>query len=127
MLDGTTGVLVSLAVNPNVALPDGGSRLFQSAFLIVASDPAADMVPFHELDTVSSLASTQLTVQPNSVDVVGLVTVTWPWKPPGQVFVPMHFARTNQLTDAVFDPYSRQPSYKWAAVEVRLPETWDPA
>jgi len=46
---------------------------------------------------------------------------------PGQVFVPMHFARTNQLTDAVFDPYSRQPSYKWAAVEVRLPETWDPA
>ena len=45
---------------------------------------------------------------------------------PGQVFVPMHFARTNQLTDASFDPYSRQPSYKWAAVEVRLPEPWDP-
>jgi assimilatory nitrate reductase catalytic subunit len=45
---------------------------------------------------------------------------------PGQVFVPMHFARTNQLTDAVFDPYSRQPSYKWAAVQVRLPGAWDP-
>jgi assimilatory nitrate reductase catalytic subunit len=44
---------------------------------------------------------------------------------PGQVFVPMHFARTNQLTDAAFDPYSRQPSYKWAAVEVRRPEAWD--
>jgi assimilatory nitrate reductase catalytic subunit len=44
---------------------------------------------------------------------------------PGQVFVPMHFARTNQLTDARFDPYSRQPSYKWAAVEVRRPEAWD--
>jgi assimilatory nitrate reductase catalytic subunit len=44
---------------------------------------------------------------------------------PGQVFVPMHFARTNQLTDAAFDPYSRQPSYKWAAVEVRHPEAWD--
>jgi assimilatory nitrate reductase catalytic subunit len=43
----------------------------------------------------------------------------------GQVFVPMHFARANQLTDAVFDPYSRQPSYKWAAVEVRRPEPWD--
>jgi hypothetical protein len=40
--------------------------------------------------------------------------------------VPMHFARTNQLTDAVFDPYSRQPSYKWAAVQVRLPGAWDP-
>ncbi|MCU1484526.1 MAG: narB2 [Actinomycetia bacterium] len=44
---------------------------------------------------------------------------------PGQVFVPMHFARTNQLTDAAFDPYSRQPSYKWAAVEVRQPAAWD--
>jgi len=46
---------------------------------------------------------------------------------PGQVFIPMHFAGTNQLTDESFDPYSRQPSYKWAAVEVRLPEPWDAA
>ena len=37
----------------------------------------------------------------------------------GQVFVPMHYAQTNQLTHASFDPYSRQPSYKSAAVEVR--------
>jgi anaerobic selenocysteine-containing dehydrogenase len=43
----------------------------------------------------------------------------------GQVFVPMHFATTNLLTDAAFDPYSRQPSYKYAAVEVRLPQSWD--
>jgi assimilatory nitrate reductase catalytic subunit len=46
---------------------------------------------------------------------------------PGQVFVPMHFAKTNQLTDAVFDPYSRQPSYKWAAVQVRLRDIQDSA
>jgi assimilatory nitrate reductase catalytic subunit len=39
----------------------------------------------------------------------------------GQVFVPMHEATTNQLTDSSFDPYSRQPSYKHCAVEVRLP------
>ncbi|MEX2394900.1 MAG: molybdopterin dinucleotide binding domain-containing protein, partial [Actinomycetota bacterium] len=39
---------------------------------------------------------------------------------PGQVFIPMHDAKTNQLTDASFDPYSRQPSYKHCAVEVRL-------
>ena len=38
---------------------------------------------------------------------------------PGQVFVPMHYANTNQLTKASFDPYSRQPSYKSAAVGVR--------
>ena len=36
----------------------------------------------------------------------------------GQVFVPMHYAETNRLTNASFDPYSRQPSYKSGAVEV---------
>ncbi len=43
----------------------------------------------------------------------------------GQVFVPMHDASTNLLTDASFDPYSRQPSYKHCAVEVRLPGPGD--
>ena len=37
----------------------------------------------------------------------------------GQVFIPMHYGETNRLTDASFDPYSRQPSYKSGAVEVR--------
>jgi anaerobic selenocysteine-containing dehydrogenase len=37
---------------------------------------------------------------------------------PGQVFIPMHYETVNQLTDAVFDPYSRQPSYKACAVRV---------
>ena len=38
---------------------------------------------------------------------------------PGQVFVPMHYEEANRLTDAVFDPYSKQPSYKACAVELR--------
>jgi assimilatory nitrate reductase catalytic subunit len=38
--------------------------------------------------------------------------------PVGQVFVPMHYEETNRLTDAVFDPYSRQPSYKACAVNI---------
>lgn len=38
---------------------------------------------------------------------------------PGQLFVPMHYARTNQLTFPVFDPYSRQPGYKACAVSIR--------
>jgi assimilatory nitrate reductase catalytic subunit len=43
---------------------------------------------------------------------------------PGQVFVPMHYAATNRLTRPSFDPYSRQPSYKSAAVDVRrIPES----
>ena len=38
---------------------------------------------------------------------------------PGQIFIPMHYEAVNRLTDAVFDPYSRQPSYKACAVRVR--------
>ena len=36
----------------------------------------------------------------------------------GQVFLPMHDPATNLLTLPVFDPYSRQPSYKFCAVRV---------
>jgi assimilatory nitrate reductase catalytic subunit len=39
---------------------------------------------------------------------------------PKQVFVPMHYAHTNQLTLGSFDPYSRQPSYKHCAVRLRV-------
>jgi len=41
-----------------------------------------------------------------------------PGVPVGQVFVAMHESNANQLTDAVFDPYSKQPSYKSCAVRV---------
>lgn len=41
-----------------------------------------------------------------------------PSVPVGQLFVPMHESNANQLTDAVFDPYSKQPSYKCCAVRV---------
>lgn len=37
---------------------------------------------------------------------------------PGQLFIPMHYEDTNQLTDAVFDPHSSQPSYKCCAVRI---------
>jgi assimilatory nitrate reductase catalytic subunit len=36
----------------------------------------------------------------------------------GHVFIPMHYATANQLTFPEFDPYSRQPSYKMAAVAI---------
>ena len=38
---------------------------------------------------------------------------------PGQIFVPMHYQVTNKLTHASFDPYSKQPSYKYCAVSIR--------
>ncbi|MGE9266721.1 MAG: molybdopterin oxidoreductase family protein [Verrucomicrobiales bacterium] len=37
---------------------------------------------------------------------------------PGQVFMPMHYARANRLTNSSFDPHSRQPSYKHCAVNL---------
>ncbi|MBK8093762.1 MAG: molybdopterin-dependent oxidoreductase [Verrucomicrobiaceae bacterium] len=37
---------------------------------------------------------------------------------PGEVYLPMHDGRVNQLTHASFDPHSRQPSYKHSAVRV---------
>jgi anaerobic selenocysteine-containing dehydrogenase len=36
----------------------------------------------------------------------------------GQVYLPMHDPATNKLTLPVFDPYSRQPGYKFAAVRL---------
>ncbi len=50
--------------------------------------------------------------------------VILPTVQPKQVFVPMHYAQTNLLTDAVFDPYSRQPAYKACAVRIDVvPQT----
>lgn len=37
----------------------------------------------------------------------------------GQVFLPMHYEQVNALTFPEFDPYSRQPSYKYCAVKVK--------
>jgi anaerobic selenocysteine-containing dehydrogenase len=37
---------------------------------------------------------------------------------PGQVFMPMHYFETNQLTFPAFDPYSSEPSYKLSAVRL---------
>ncbi len=37
---------------------------------------------------------------------------------PGQVFMPMHYAETNDLTLWHVDPYSRQPNYKSCAVRL---------
>ncbi|MDB6039638.1 MAG: nitrate reductase [Verrucomicrobiales bacterium] len=38
-----------------------------------------------------------------------------------QIFIPMHYRETNLLTKSSFDPYSRQPSYKYCAVALFKP------
>jgi assimilatory nitrate reductase catalytic subunit len=53
--------------------------------------------------------------QRGSVRATSFLTQT---VPPGQLFIPMHYTMANRLTDAVFDPYSKQPAYKACAVRV---------
>jgi assimilatory nitrate reductase catalytic subunit len=48
-----------------------------------------------------------------------------PTIPPGNVFLSMHWPGTNLLTQPSFDPSSRQPSYKYCAVDVARPEAWE--
>jgi len=36
----------------------------------------------------------------------------------GQVFIPMHYEEINKLTYPSFDPYSKQPSFKYSAVKI---------
>ena len=40
----------------------------------------------------------------------------------GQVFLPMHYGIANRLTRSDFDPHSRQPSYKYCAVQLEVVE-----
>ena len=47
-------------------------------------------------------------------------TVVTPAVQPRQLFIPMHYEATNQLTHSMFDPYSHQPAYKACAVSVEL-------
>ena len=37
---------------------------------------------------------------------------------PGQVFAPMHYLESNELTLHIVDPHSRQPAYKHCAVRI---------
>ena len=59
----------------------------------------------------------EITSRRGHIRATAILTAT---VPPGQVFLPMHYAETNRLTDAVFDPYSKQPAYKACAVLVAL-------
>jgi len=40
----------------------------------------------------------------------------------GNVFIPLHYPETNQLTFPSFDPYARQPAYKACAIKLYIKE-----
>ncbi len=57
----------------------------------------------------------RITSRQGSITVITFITTNIQ---PGQVFLPMHDERTNQLTHPSFDPHSRQPNYKSCAVRI---------
>jgi assimilatory nitrate reductase catalytic subunit len=93
-----------------------GSRTNKSAVLRKLA-PAQLYVEINPSDAsrLGVAGGEQVTVRSRRGSCVALAFVT-PTVQRGQVFLPMHFASVNQLTFPAFDPHSRQPSYKAAAV-----------
>ncbi|MBX2810448.1 MAG: molybdopterin-dependent oxidoreductase [Myxococcales bacterium] len=56
-----------------------------------------------------------VTIRSRRGEISGIASVNATVKP-GELFVSMHGAEVNQLTYPSFDPWSRQPSYKYCAV-----------
>jgi assimilatory nitrate reductase catalytic subunit len=95
------------------------TRTRQSAVLrkLYPEQPFAEINP-HDARRLAIRHNEWITVesQRGRMRVMAFVT---PAIQTGQLFIPMHYEGTNQLTDAVFDPYSKQPSYKACAVTIR--------
>ncbi|MEM7603210.1 MAG: molybdopterin oxidoreductase family protein, partial [Verrucomicrobiota bacterium] len=81
--------------------------------------PSENHVEIHPVDAakigIASGDEVSVSSRRGSISIRALVTRT---VPEGSIFIPMHEETTNRLTLPVFDPYSRQPSYKSCAVRV---------
>jgi assimilatory nitrate reductase catalytic subunit len=93
-----------------------GSRTDKSAILRKLA-PRTQIIEVHPDDAARlGLSDAQrVLVRSRRGQASATVSVT-PIVQPGQVFMPMHHAEMNRLTAPVFDPHSRQPSYKACAV-----------
>ena len=104
-----------------------GTRTAKSAQLraVAPKAPYVEIHP-HDAETLSVDANDWVVVESarGSMHARALITGC---VPSGHVFVPMHDAQTNRLTFPSFDPYSRQPSYKFCAVAVRRLHQWERA
>ncbi|HET6810224.1 MAG TPA: nitrate reductase [Acidimicrobiales bacterium] len=94
------------------------TRTAKSAVLRAMSpaDPYVEMAPADA--SARSLVTGDTTLVRSRRGSMRARVVVTPTIREGQVFVPMHYGATNRLTHASFDPHSRQPAYKSAAVQV---------
>ena len=95
-----------------------GSRTDKSAVLRKLA-PTRLYVEINPADAVrlGVTAGARVEVRSRRGRAVALAFLT-PTVQRGQVFLPMHFPEVNRLTFPAFDPHSRQPSYKAAAVRI---------
>ena len=95
-----------------------GSRTDKSAVLRKLA-PTVLTAEIHPTDAarlgIASGSRIRVGSRRGEIEAQALVTATVGL---GQVFLPMHFPTVNVLTFPAFDPHSRQPSYKAAAVRV---------
>jgi hypothetical protein len=84
---GAVFVPVQLPRKPNPAVPPAPSEPFQPTFAAVTAAPLDVTVAFHAWVIVCPLGNAQVTRQPEMALLPVLVTVTSPWKPPGQKLV----------------------------------------
>lgn len=95
-----------------------GSRTDKSAVLRSLS-PRTLVLEMHPSDAAARglESGTVVAVRSRRGSLLATLLAT-PNIAPGAVFLPMHDARVNILTFPSFDPHSREPSYKHAAVSV---------
>ena len=95
-----------------------GSRTDKSAVLRKLA-PTVLTAEIHPTDAarlgIASGSRIRVGSRRGEIEAQALVTATVGL---GQIFLPMHFPTVNVLTFPAFDPHSRQPSYKAAAVRV---------
>jgi anaerobic selenocysteine-containing dehydrogenase len=94
------------------------TRTAKSAMLrkLYAEELYVEINP-HDAYELGIRTSDRVAVASQRGRLTGRALVT-PAVQPGQVFIPMHYEATNQLTNSNFDPYSHQPAYKACAVSV---------
>ena len=75
------------AVKPNETELPGLMLALYGSLVTVTAAPDEVNTPFQPLLTCCPLGHVQLARQPVAAEPPELLTVTWPWKPPDQLFV----------------------------------------
>ncbi len=83
--------------------------IIQDAYILINKDDAEKLAVSNlEMVTVSSING-------YSSDFQVMISEQMP---AGQIFAPIHYLETNKLSLSLYDPFSKEPSYKYAPVKI---------